>query len=227
MTQDDGHLRIGALMRHRELERDATRERAPAVARRGGPPRGEPSHPHSRNARRLAGALGPRRGAAARHDPARRGVRGDGRRVATDRVGGGVPPVLLHDRARRGRAARSRCGCRSSGPGWGWGFVEVSRRPGDFALVAAAALVRVARAEIVEARVALGGVAERPMRVGGGRDGGRGRPGRETWTGGSDPSRGSNRSRTRAPRRSTAGIWRASSWSARWRTPWRARKEAA
>jgi carbon-monoxide dehydrogenase medium subunit len=41
----------------------------------------------------------------------------------------------------------------------------VSRRPGDFALVAAAALIRVAGTEIVEARVALGGVAERPVRA--------------------------------------------------------------
>jgi carbon-monoxide dehydrogenase medium subunit len=51
------------------------------------------------------------------------------------------------------------------GPGWGWGFVEVSRRPGDFALVAVAALVRAVGSEVVEARVALGGVAERPVRA--------------------------------------------------------------
>lgn len=52
------------------------------------------------------------------------------------------------------------------GPGWGWGFAEVSRRRGDFAIAAAAVLVRVADARIVEARVALGGVHERPLRVG-------------------------------------------------------------
>jgi len=52
------------------------------------------------------------------------------------------------------------------GPGWGWGFAEVSRRPGDFALVAAAALVRTAGGEVVESRVALGGVSERPLRLG-------------------------------------------------------------
>lgn len=52
------------------------------------------------------------------------------------------------------------------GPGWGWGFQEVSRRPGDFAIVAAAVLVRVAGSEIVESRVALGGVSERPLRLG-------------------------------------------------------------
>jgi carbon-monoxide dehydrogenase medium subunit len=52
------------------------------------------------------------------------------------------------------------------GPGWGWGFREVSRRPGDFAIVAAAVLVRVAGEEVVESRVALAGVSERPLRLG-------------------------------------------------------------
>jgi aerobic carbon-monoxide dehydrogenase medium subunit len=52
------------------------------------------------------------------------------------------------------------------GPGWGWGFQEVARRPGDFALVAAAALVRLADGEIVESRLALAGVGERPLRLG-------------------------------------------------------------
>jgi aerobic carbon-monoxide dehydrogenase medium subunit len=52
------------------------------------------------------------------------------------------------------------------GAGWGWGFSEISRRRGDFALAAAAALVRVADGRVVEARVALGGVHERPVRIG-------------------------------------------------------------
>ena len=52
------------------------------------------------------------------------------------------------------------------GPGWGWGFAEVSRRRGDFALCAAAALVRVADGQIVESRFGLAGVAERPKRFG-------------------------------------------------------------
>jgi aerobic carbon-monoxide dehydrogenase medium subunit len=57
------------------------------------------------------------------------------------------------------------------GPGWGWSFREVSRRRGDFALVSAAALVRAADegggagGRIVEARLALGGVADRPVRL--------------------------------------------------------------
>jgi len=52
------------------------------------------------------------------------------------------------------------------GPGWGWGFAEIARRKGDFALAAAAALTRVADGRVVEARLALGGVQERPMRFG-------------------------------------------------------------
>jgi carbon-monoxide dehydrogenase medium subunit len=52
------------------------------------------------------------------------------------------------------------------GPGWGWGFVEMARRKGDFAVVAAAALVRVADGIVVEARLALGGVGTRPLRLG-------------------------------------------------------------
>jgi CO/xanthine dehydrogenase FAD-binding subunit len=51
------------------------------------------------------------------------------------------------------------------GPGWGWSFQEVSRRDGDFALAAAAALVRMADGVIVESRVAVGGVADRPVRL--------------------------------------------------------------
>jgi aerobic carbon-monoxide dehydrogenase medium subunit len=69
------------------------------------------------------------------------------------------------------------------GPGWGWSFREVSRRRGDFALVSAAALVRSAGEGgaagegggtgegggagevIVEARLALGGVADRAVRL--------------------------------------------------------------
>jgi aerobic carbon-monoxide dehydrogenase medium subunit len=51
------------------------------------------------------------------------------------------------------------------GPGWGWSFLEVSRRHGDFALAAAAVAVRVAGGVIVESRVAVGGVSDRPVRL--------------------------------------------------------------
>jgi aerobic carbon-monoxide dehydrogenase medium subunit len=51
------------------------------------------------------------------------------------------------------------------GPGWGWSFQEVSRRDGDFALAAAAVLVRIAGGVIAESRVAVGGVSDRPVRL--------------------------------------------------------------
>jgi CO/xanthine dehydrogenase FAD-binding subunit len=51
------------------------------------------------------------------------------------------------------------------GPGWGWGFQEVSRRDGDFAMASAAALVRSADGIVVEARVAVGGVSDKPLRL--------------------------------------------------------------
>ncbi len=51
------------------------------------------------------------------------------------------------------------------GPGWGWSFQEFSRRDGDFALAAAAVVVRIAGGVIVESRVAVGGVSDRPVRL--------------------------------------------------------------
>ncbi|MBI3328199.1 MAG: xanthine dehydrogenase family protein subunit M [Nitrospinae bacterium] len=50
-------------------------------------------------------------------------------------------------------------------PESGWGFSELSRRPGDFALVAAAATLDVGAAgTITQARIAIGAVADRAIR---------------------------------------------------------------
>ena len=52
------------------------------------------------------------------------------------------------------------------GKGSGWGFHEVARRHGDFALVAAAALITLDdRGAVAGAAVALGGIGDRPVRV--------------------------------------------------------------
>lgn len=53
------------------------------------------------------------------------------------------------------------------GEGWGWSFREMSRRTGDFAVAAVAVLLRTADGHVIEARVAAGGVGERPVRLGG------------------------------------------------------------
>ncbi len=51
--------------------------------------------------------------------------------------------------------------------GAGWGFHEVARRHGDFALVAAAAVITLDdRGAVAKAAVALGGIADRPLRAG-------------------------------------------------------------
>ncbi|MDA0822279.1 MAG: xanthine dehydrogenase family protein subunit M [Proteobacteria bacterium] len=46
-----------------------------------------------------------------------------------------------------------------------WAFEEVSRRPGDFALVMAATGLRMRDGQCAEARIALGCVADRPLRA--------------------------------------------------------------
>lgn len=51
------------------------------------------------------------------------------------------------------------------GPGEGWGFEEFARKTGDFALAATACLLRVRDHRIDRARIALAGVAERPVLV--------------------------------------------------------------
>ncbi len=48
---------------------------------------------------------------------------------------------------------------------WGWGFVEFNRRPGDVAIVSAAALLAVEAGRVTNARLAFGGVAETVRRV--------------------------------------------------------------
>jgi aerobic carbon-monoxide dehydrogenase medium subunit len=50
------------------------------------------------------------------------------------------------------------------GTGWHCGFEEFSRRAGDFAIVAALTLLHIDHGEIADARIALGGVINRPVR---------------------------------------------------------------
>jgi carbon-monoxide dehydrogenase medium subunit len=48
---------------------------------------------------------------------------------------------------------------------WRWGFVEFSRRAGDFAIVSAIAGLRIENGAMREARIALGGVVDKPVRA--------------------------------------------------------------
>jgi aerobic carbon-monoxide dehydrogenase medium subunit len=49
--------------------------------------------------------------------------------------------------------------------GWRTGFAEFSRRAGDFALAMCAAFLRFEDGSIVEARIGIGGAADRPSRI--------------------------------------------------------------
>jgi carbon-monoxide dehydrogenase medium subunit len=163
VLEDEGHLRIGALTPHRELERDGlVREHQPLLAaavRNVGSPR-----------IRVRGTLG---GSLAHSDPAAElplamTLLGADYEVTDGESQRTVPAGEFHVSYFTTALAEDELLLEvrvpKLGPGWGWGFVEVSRRPGDFALVAVAALVRAVGSEVVEARVALGGVAERPVR---------------------------------------------------------------
>ncbi|MEP6757851.1 MAG: FAD binding domain-containing protein [Actinomycetota bacterium] len=165
IAQRDGYLSIGALRTHAELERDpivaAGQPLVAAAARWVGSSR-----------IRVRGTLG---GSLAHSDPAAElplamvvaGATYDLTDGTTTRT---VAATDFHESYFTTSLAENelleRVQVPVLGPGWGWGFAEVSRRRGDFALCAAAALVRVADGRVVESRLGLAGVAERPKRLG-------------------------------------------------------------
>ena len=165
VTQDDGYLRIGALTRHRELETDVL------VAA------------HQPLLRAAAGNVGSRRirnrgtlgGSLAHSDPAAELPLAmtalDAEYELTDGTSTRTVPanefhLSYYTTALREDELIAAVRVPTLGPGWGWGFQEVSRRPGDFAIVATAVAVRMAEGRVVESRVAIGGVSERPLRLG-------------------------------------------------------------
>lgn len=166
VVEVDGFLRIHALTRHLELESDElVRRHQPllaAAARNVGNPRA-----------RARGTLG---GSLSHADPAAElplamTVLGAEYELTDGRAVRSVPAAefaLTYFTTQLGEAELlSSATVPKLGPGWGWSFQEVCRRRGDFAVVSVAALVRCADGEIVEARVGLGGVSERPMRAAG------------------------------------------------------------
>jgi aerobic carbon-monoxide dehydrogenase medium subunit len=164
VTATDGYLTIGALITHAQLAADplaaSGQPLLPAAARKIG------------NARvRCRGTLG---GSLAHSDPAAE--------LPLVMIALGASYELTDGReTREVKAEEFHLGYLTSqladdelvaaarvptlGPGWGWSFQEVSRRDGDFALASVAALVRIAGGEIVESRVAVGGVGDRPVRL--------------------------------------------------------------
>ncbi len=164
VVAEDGYLRIGALTKHSKIERDEL------VWRR---------QPLLSAASRLVGnvrvrARGTLGGSLAHSDPAAElplamTVLGAEYEVTEGHSVRVIPASDFHvtyfTTALREDELLSSVRVPTLGPGWGWGFAEVSRRPGDFAVVAAAALARCSDGRIVETRVAIAGVADRPTRL--------------------------------------------------------------
>lgn len=165
IAERDGYLELGPLTRHADLERDpVVHARQPLLA--------QAVHWIGSPRIRARGTVG---GSLAHSDPAAElplvmtvlgaeYVLTDGRErrtvKATDFHLSSFTTSLAEDEL------IERVVVPVLGSGWGWAFVEVARRLGDFALVAAAALARVADGRVVKARVGLTGVSERPLRLG-------------------------------------------------------------
>jgi len=160
----DGSVRLGALLTHARLATDPLLERAQPLL-------GAAAARIGNHRVRVRGTLG---GSLAHSDPAAE--------LPLVMVALGATYELIDARSTRDvKAEEFHAGFLSTvlepdelvaaavvpalGPGWGWSFQEVSRRQGDFALVAVAAVVRLAGGRIAEARIAAGGVADRPLRL--------------------------------------------------------------
>jgi CO/xanthine dehydrogenase FAD-binding subunit len=162
--EEDGGLRIGALTRHHTLETSAlVRARFPVLSA---------SMKHVAHlAIRNRGTIG---GSLTHADPAAelpmmavllganieaRSLRGHEVFQAKDYFLGPLTPALAEDQIVTGVTLPP------LGAGTGWGFEEFSQRQGDFAIAAAAATVTRAGGKIREARLALMGVGDTPVRL--------------------------------------------------------------
>jgi carbon-monoxide dehydrogenase medium subunit len=163
VRREDGVLAFGALARLSELQSPTVRSLAPmlaAAARHIG-------HPAIRHRGTICGSL-------AHADPAAElpvlaltlgaelrvtGSAGERTIAARDFFVGALTTSL-----RPGEVLRE---ARFPGlaPGVGWSFMELARRHGDYALVSVAIVLRAdANGRVSEARIALGSVADRPVR---------------------------------------------------------------
>jgi carbon-monoxide dehydrogenase medium subunit len=164
VAEDDGMLRIGALTTQATLERDQTvRRRQPLIS--------AAAASVGNHRVRARGTLG---GSLAHSDPAAElplvmAILGADYEVTDARsvrvISAAELPIGYFTTQLGDDELLAWARVPALGPGWGWGFMEVSRRPGDFAVVAAAALARCADDLIVETRVGLAAVADRPIRV--------------------------------------------------------------
>lgn len=162
LTETDGTLRVGALVRQRRLEGWA-RERSPLLAaalslighaaiRNRGTVAG--SIVHADPAAELPALLLLLDGEAVARSP-----RGERRIAAADLFQGPLMTSLADDEL----VTETRFALPD--PGDGWGFHEVARRHGDFALVGAVATLRLRGGRIDGARLAVFGAGPTPTRL--------------------------------------------------------------
>ena len=165
--EDVDSLIIGALVRHRRLERD------PVVARRT-PLLQEMARHIGHVGIRNRGTLG---GTLAHADPAAElplamvTLNATVHVESLDRGRRAIPATAFFDSLYTTALAEDELvtwiRVPALRPRQGWGFTEFSRRPGDFALAGAAALVTVdPYGRVTHARAALMSVADRPLLVG-------------------------------------------------------------
>jgi aerobic carbon-monoxide dehydrogenase medium subunit len=163
ITESGGYLRIGALTRHRALGDSPLIQRAlPLLAE---------AVRHVGNGRvRNRGTIA---GSVAHADPAAELplvlMMTNARYVLTN--GHGTRTVMASDFAVSYFTTRieptemlTEVWVPDPSPQAGWGFRELSRRPGDFAVAAAAALVWMEGDRVTDLRIGLAGVADRPVR---------------------------------------------------------------
>jgi carbon-monoxide dehydrogenase medium subunit len=164
ISQENGHLRLGALTRYHALEEDRrVRDSQPLLAE---------AVRHVGNPRvRSVGTVG---GSLAHNDPAAElplvmqvleaeCTLSTGRETRTVRAEDFF--VSYFTTALREDEVLVSVTVPTLPPGWGWGFHELSVRTGDFALVAAAALIRFKEGAIESIRVGLAGVGSRAVRA--------------------------------------------------------------
>ena len=159
----DGRLLFGAMARLHELESEFVRSRCPLLAEAAR----HIGHPAIRHRGTVCGSV-------AHADPAAElpvlALALDAELVATGRRGSRVIPAaeffvtMFGTRLEPGEIL-SEARFPAIGPGTGWGFVELSRRPGDFAIAATATVLEAGPGgRIAKARIAVGAVADRAIR---------------------------------------------------------------
>lgn len=163
LSRDNGSLRIGATVRHRVIESsDLVRSSQPLLAAAAS----HVGNPRVRNRGTLGGSL-------AHADPAAElplamtvleaayeVSNGSNRRyiAAVEFATSLYTTSLAEDEILLSASVPT------LGKDFGWGFREFSRRAGDFALVAAAALARCREGRMESVRLGVAGVADRPIR---------------------------------------------------------------